>query len=68
MKFLLGIIIIFLRFYIGIQILYWIILKIQSPQSHNLSEIELYLVVVLFDTWICASHGDVEIKLNKKED
>jgi len=68
MRFLLSIIIILLRFYIGIQIVYWIILKIQNPQAHTLSEIELYLVTILFDTWISTSHGDVEIKINKNED
>jgi hypothetical protein len=68
MLLLTRIIILLLRFYIGIQIIKWIILEIQYPVVHSISEIELYLVIVLFDTWICASHGDVEVKINKKED
>lgn len=67
MKFLLGIIIVILRFYIGIKILYWIILKLQSPQFHSISEIDVFLVSILFDIWISTSHGNIEVGVIKKE-
>lgn len=67
MKLILGIIIILLRFYIGIQILKWIILEFQNPTLHSVSEIELYLVAILFDTWISISHKEIEVEIKKGE-
>ena len=62
MKIILAIIIVSFRIFLGIQILKWIILKVQNPQLHNISEIELYIVGILFDTWVSSSHGNIEIK------
>ena len=68
MKFLIAIIILFSRLYIGYKILSWMVAKSLYPKLHTISEIELFIVLILFDIWICTSHGDVEVKINKKED
>jgi hypothetical protein len=68
MKIALSIFLILCRFFVGIKILYWIIEKFNYPQIHSISEIELFLVIVVFDTWISSSQSGIDIKINKKDD
>ena len=56
------------RLFVGIKIIYWIIEKINYPQIHSISEIELFLVIVVFDTWVSSSQSGIDIKINKKDD
>ena len=52
MKRLITILLFIARFYIGFKIALWIFLKSSNPQSHQLSEIEVFLVFALFDSWM----------------
>jgi hypothetical protein len=67
MKIILSVFLILCRLFIGIKIIYWIIEKINYPQIHSISEIELFLVIVVFDTWISLSQSGVDIKINKND-
>lgn len=52
MKLLISLLIIILRLYIGFKIIQWIFFEFSQPQIHSISEIEVYLVIILFDSWI----------------
>ena len=66
MKVIIAIILIFTRLVIGFNILSWIISEINRPELHQISEIEIYLVAMVFDIWL-TSHSDVDIDLNRKD-
>jgi hypothetical protein len=68
MKIILSVFLILCRLFVGIKIIYWIIEKINYPQIHSISEIELFLVIVVFDTWVSSSQSGIDIKINKKDD
>jgi hypothetical protein len=38
------------------------------PELHSISEIEGYLVVILFDIWISSSQNEIDVKFIKDED
>jgi hypothetical protein len=67
MKIILSIFLILCRLFVGIKIIYWIIEKINYPQIHSISEIELFLVIVVFDTWTSLSQSGIDIKINKND-
>ena len=56
------------RFWVGFKILSWIVSEYNLPELHSISEIELYLVIIFFDTWVSLSQTDVDIKFNQKDD
>jgi hypothetical protein len=68
MRIIIAIFLILCRFWVGFKILSWIVSEYNLPELHSISEIELYLVVVLFDTWVSLSQTDVDIKFNQKDD
>ena len=68
MKIILSIFLILCRLFVGIKIIYWIVGKINYPQVHSISEIELFLVIVVFDTWVSSSQSGIDIKINNKDD
>jgi hypothetical protein len=68
MKIILSIFLILCRLFVGIKILYWIVGKINYPVIHSISEIELFLVIAVFDTWISSSQSGIDIKINNKND
>ena len=68
MKIILSIFLILCRLFVGIKILYWIVVKIKYPEIHSISEIELCLVIAVFDTWISSSQSGIDIKINNKND
>jgi hypothetical protein len=68
MKILLSIFLIFLRLWVGYHILSWIISESFHPELHSLSEIEVYLVVMVFDNWISKSQDNIEFKIVKNEE
>ena len=68
MKIILSVFLILCRLFIGTKILYWVVGKINHPELHLISEIDLYLVIIIFDTWISSSQNNIDIKIGKKED
>jgi hypothetical protein len=68
MRIIIAIFLILCRFWVGFKILSWIVSEYNSPELHSISEIELYLVIIFFDTWVSLSQTDVDIKFNQKDD
>jgi len=68
MRIIIAIFLILCRFWVGFKILFWIVSEYNSPELHSISEIELYLVIIFFDTWVSLSQTDVDIKFNQKDD
>ena len=67
MKILFSIFLIIGRLWIGFTILSWVIKKMIAPTLHNISEIEVYFVLMIFDTWISISQNNIDISIVKKE-
>jgi len=67
MKILFSIFLIIGRLWIGFTILSWVIKKMITPTLHNISEIEVYLVLMIFDTWISISQNNIDVSIVKKE-
>jgi hypothetical protein len=61
MKLLLGIFLIIIRIVIALKILFWMIQEHKYPELHSISEVEFYLVFLIFDTWISISNSGIEI-------
>jgi hypothetical protein len=38
------------------------------PELHSISEIEIYLVIILFDVWISSSQNEIDVKFIKDDD
>lgn len=51
------------KIYLGCRILWWVFLKFTSPELHTFSEIEVYVVLLIFDMWIIK----VDSHLTKEE-
>jgi len=68
MKLLLSLFLIFLRLWIGYHIIKWLVGEYHYPELHSMSEIEFYLVVMVFDGWIGKSQDNIELKVTKKEE
>jgi hypothetical protein len=68
MRIIIAIFLILCRFWVGFKILSWIVSEYNLPDLHSISEIELYLVIIFFDTWVSLSQTDVDIKFNQKDD
>jgi hypothetical protein len=67
MRIIIAIFLILCRFWVGFKILSWIVSEYNLPELHSISEIELYLVIIFFDTWVSLSQTDVDIKFNQKD-
>jgi hypothetical protein len=65
-KIFLGIIILILRTFIGIKVISWLILNFIENQSHDLSEIQTYLVIIILDMW--ATNNSTQIIVRKEDD
>jgi hypothetical protein len=61
MKILLGIFLIIIRIIVGLKIIFWLIQKYNYPETHSISDIEFYLVFLLFDIWISISNNGIEM-------
>jgi len=68
MRIILAIFLIFCRFWVGIKVLSWIISEFRMPELHSISEIEIYLVIIFFDTWISSSQNEIDVKFIKDDD
>ena len=60
MKILLSIFLIVIRLIVGFNIISWLINEFVKPESHSISEIEFYLVFLLFDIWISISNNGID--------
>ena len=65
-KMLMSLLIIIGRIYLGVRVLYWIVLNFMTEVPHSISEIQVYLVFMLFDVWV--SHQNSEIVITKNND
>jgi hypothetical protein len=68
MKVLLSLFLIFLRLWVGYHIISWLVEEYSRPEFHSMSEIEFYLVVMVFDGWISKSQNNIDLKVTKEED
>ena len=68
MRIIIAIFLILCRFWVGFKILSWIVSEYTSPELHSISEIELYLVIIFFDTWVSLSQTDIDIKIDRRDD
>lgn len=68
MKILLSIFLIFLRLWVGYHIISWLVAESVHPELHSMSEIEFYLVVMVFDGWIAKSQDNIQLTVVKNEE
>jgi len=68
MRMLTSLLLIIGRLYTGVKVLHWLILKSIDSAPHPISEIEVILVWIIFDTWVSISQSGIDIKISKKED
>jgi hypothetical protein len=68
MRIIIAIFLIICRFWVGFKVLSWIVGKAQSPELHQFSEIELYIVIMIFDSWISSSQSEIDVKFIKNDD
>jgi hypothetical protein len=60
-KLFISFLIIISRIYVGVRVISWIILKIITEVPHPLSEIEIYLVVMLLDIWVSSQYSEIVV-------
>jgi hypothetical protein len=60
MKLLLSLFLIIIRIFVVFKILVWLVQENRYPELHSMSEIELYLVVLILDTWVAISHVGID--------
>ena len=61
MRILISIFLIIVRFIVGVKIMFWLNHEFSYPNQHDISEIEFYLVFLIFDIWISMSSSNIEI-------
>lgn len=54
-----------IKILIAAKIVWWLVLQGFEPESHPISEIQGYLVFLIFDTWIITSSQN--LNLDKKD-
>jgi len=64
MKIVISILFFLARIYIGFKILHWVFLRLLTTQPHPISEIEVFLVYVIFDIWMHVSNTRMEEEMN----
>jgi hypothetical protein len=60
MKILLSIFLIVIRLIVGFNVISWLINEFIKPELHSISDIEFYLVFLLFDIWISISNNGID--------
>jgi hypothetical protein len=48
------------KIYLGTRIMWWVFLKFTSPELHNFNEIDVYVVLLIFDIWIGGQSVEIE--------
>lgn len=66
MKILLMIFLIVIRLIVGFNIMYWLVQEFKFPEDHSFIEIEIYLILIIFDIWITMTNITVRPPQEKK--
>ena len=53
------------KIYLGVRIMWWVFLKFTSPELHSFSEVEAYVVLLIFDIWVGGQSVEIE-KIKEK--
>jgi hypothetical protein len=61
-KTLFALILIIVRLLVSVKVISWIILNIFTNIPHPISEIEVYLVIILLDIWLLSTSTEIVIK------
>jgi hypothetical protein len=61
MKILISVFLIIIRIVVGLKIMFWLIQEYKYPELHSMSDVEFYLVFLIFDIWISISNSGIEI-------
>ena len=56
------------KIYLGYKIIWWVCQKFYEPQLHDFKEIEVYLVLIIFDIWIGVQSQLIDKFSEKKDD
>jgi hypothetical protein len=48
------------KIYLGARIMWWVFLKFTTPELHNFNEIDVYVVLLIFDIWIGGQSVEIE--------
>jgi hypothetical protein len=62
MKIVLGFFLIIIRIIVAFKVSYWLYKEYNYPEIHSISDIEFYLVFLLFDIWISISNNGIEVE------
>jgi hypothetical protein len=65
-KSLFALILIIVRLLVSVKVISWLILNFFTNIPHPISEIEVYLVIILLDIWLLSN--STEIVIRKVED
>ena len=65
LKSLFAIIVIIVRLLVSVKVITWLILRFIGENTHPISEIEIYLVIILLDIWSSSSVTEIIIKENR---
>jgi hypothetical protein len=61
MKILISVFLIIIRIVVGLKIMFWLIQEYNYPVLHSISDVEFYLVFLIFDIWVSISNSGVEL-------
>jgi hypothetical protein len=61
MKILISVFLIIIRIVVGLKIMFWLIQEYNYPALHSISDVEFYLVFLIFDIWVSISNSGIEI-------
>jgi len=61
MKILISVFLIIIRIVVGLKIMFWLIQEYNYPVLHSISDVEFYLVFLIFDIWVSISNSGIEI-------
>jgi len=48
------------KIYLGARIMWWVFLKFTTPELHNFNEIDVYVVLLIFDIWVGGQSVEIE--------
>jgi hypothetical protein len=60
MKSFLVLLVLIGKLYLGARIMWWVFLKFTTPELHNFNEIDVYVVLLIFDIWIGGQSVEIE--------
>jgi hypothetical protein len=61
MKILLSIILFIIRIVVAVKILFWLVQESKYPELNTISDIEFYLVFLIFEIWLSTSINNIEL-------